>query len=88
MQLNRLLNKLLNDNRYIDWATDILADLNLGQGGREIKVEINDGPTKQARPAVLMVDGLEIRLTEAQCEAIQAGIWAALLDKEANHVES
>ena len=62
-------------------------DLNLGQGGREIKVEINDGPTKQTHPDLLFVDGLEIRLTEKQCEAISAGLWTALLDKGVSHVE-
>ena len=87
MTLNELMNKLVRDTQYLDWATDILSDLNLGQGGREIKVEINDGPSKQTHPAVLYADGLEMRLTEAQCEAIQAGIWAALLDKGVDHVE-
>ena len=87
MTLNKLLNNLLTEGPYQGDAADILADFNLGQGAREIKVETNDGPDKQTHPAILYVDGLEIRLTEAQCESIQAGLWAALLDKGVGHVE-
>ena len=92
MTLNELLNTLLTEGPYQNEVPDILADFNLGQGGRKIKVEINDGPDKQTHPAVLHVDGLEIRLTENKCEDLQVGLWAALTDahaqsKEANHVE-
>lgn len=84
MTLNGLLNKLLHDQRYLDWASDILEDLNRGKlhpDKRFVSVKINDDDDKQEFPAVLVVDGLEIKLPADLVSNLLMGLDVALKDQ-------
>ena len=75
MTLNKLLNTLLTEGPYQNEVADILADLNMGKRQPAIRVE---------EPPLLVVDGVEIPITQETEEAMDHALWVVSMERTNN----
>jgi len=64
-----------------DQAADAAYSLHAGE--RDIRLEVNDGPDKADFPAILVVDGYQIKISEKVGDSLADGWNVAWLDKHA-----